>query len=217
MEKKRPGAFISVEGLDGAGKTSNIRNLENRLAHTDTPHFIASEYVDSKFCNSVREALNNQNPQIDPLAETLGFYLARVEHTQKIIAPYLDSGTLVITDRYYHTTLAYQSIKLPHEQVLAVHNLVKERLREPDLVLFYDVPLEVYEHRIRLRNKDLDRIETRGLEYFSRVRANFHQLAENDPRFRILDAAAPLEDVFIETQRVVDEFLRTFNENHVQS
>ncbi|MNV18381.1 Thymidylate kinase [compost metagenome] len=216
MAKKQRGAFISVEGLDGAGKTSNIRNLGNKFSHGDMPHFIASEYDDSKFCKSIRDSLNNQTPTLDPVAETLGFYLSRIEHTQKILAPYLDSGAHVITDRYYHSTLAYQSIKLPKERVLEVHNIVKDRLREPDLVLFYDIPVSVYEERVRMRGKSLDKIESRGLEYFTNVRANFHELAANDPRIRTIDASAPLEDVFAETQRVIDEFLRTFHENLIQ-
>lgn len=216
MAKKQRGAFIVVEGLDGAGKTSNIRNVENKFSHGDVAHFVASEYVDSRFCNSVRELLNHQDPQLDPVSETLAFYVARIEHTQKILAPYLDSGTHVICDRYYHSTMAYQSIKLPKARVQAVHDMVKDRLREPDLILFYDIPVDVYENRVRLRGKSLDKIESRGLEYFTRVRANFHELAANDTRFRILNASAPLEDVFAETQRVIDEFLRTFNENLIQ-
>lgn len=213
---KKSGAFITVEGLDGSGKTSNIRNLANRFSHTDTPHFIASEYDDSKFCLTIREALNNQNPTLDPVAETLGFYLSRIEHTQKILAPYLDSGTHIICDRYYHSTLAYQTIKLPEERVLAIHNMVQDRLREPDLVLFYDIPVTVYEDRVRQRGKSLDKIESRGLEYFTQVRANFLSLAEKDQRFRIIDASLPLSTVFHETQRLVDDFLRTFNENLIQ-
>lgn len=216
MPKKQRGAFLVVEGLDGAGKTSNIRNLANKFSHGDMPHFIASEYDDSRFCKGIRDSLNNQNPTLDPVAETLGFYLSRIEHTQKILAPYIKSGTTVITDRYYHSTLAYQSIKLPEARVHAVHDTVKDRLIEPDLILFYDIPVDVYEDRVRMRGKSLDKIESRGLEYFTQVRANFHKLAVNDPRFIVIDAAAPLEDVFIETQRVVDEFLRTFNENLIQ-
>lgn len=216
MPKKQRGAFLVVEGLDGAGKTSNIRNLANKFSHGDMPHFIASEYDDSKFCKGIRDSLNNQNPTLDPIAETLGFYLSRIEHTQKILVPYLKSGATVITDRYYHSTLAYQSVKLPEERVRAIHNMVQDRLREPDLVLFYDIPVSVYEDRVRQRGKSLDKIESRGLEYFTQVRANFLSLAEKDQRFRIIDASLPLSTVFHETQRLVDDFLRTFNENLIQ-
>lgn len=216
MPKKQRGAFLVVEGLDGAGKTSNIRNLANKFSHGDMPHFIASEYDDSKFCKGIRDSLNNQNPTLDPIAETLGFYLSRIEHTQKILVPYLKSGATVITDRYYHSTLAYQSVKLPEERVHAVHAMVKDRLIEPDLILFYDIPVDVYEDRVRMRGKSLDKIESRGLEYFTQVRANFHKLAVNDPRFRIIDASQPLSTVFHETQRLIDDFLRTFNENLIQ-
>jgi dTMP kinase len=207
------GALIVAEGLDGSGKSSNIRNLGNRFSHTDIKHFVASEYDDSIFTNTIRQMLNNQKPTLDPLAETLMFYIARIEHTQKILAPYLDSGTHVILDRYYSSTLAYQSIKLPAENVLAVHDLVADRLREPDLILLYDISEDVYKERVLARGKGLDSIESRGLEYFRSVRANFLKLAENDSRYIVIDAGRPLEAVFTESLAQVDKFLRTFNEN----
>lgn len=212
---KRRGAFVVIEGLDGAGKTSNIRNLGNYFSHSDTPHFMASEYDDSKVCLALRTMLNNQAPDFNVMTETMMFYASRIEHTQKIIAPYLDGGTHVITDRYYATTLAYQGVKNP--KVREVHGLAQPHLREPDLILFYDIPGDVYEARVLMRGKGLDAIESRGRPYFEQVRANFLKLAENDPRYLIIDATKPLEDVFTETIARVDAFLRTFNEDVVAS
>lgn len=214
MPTKR-GAFISLEGLDGAGKDSNARNIENYLSHSDVPHFIASEYKDSQFCREVRTALNNQNPQLDPITETMLFYASRIEHTKNIIKPYIERGYLVISDRYYATTMAYQGART--DKVKHVHDIAMPCLVEPDMVLFYDIPVEIYEQRVLGRDGKLDAIESRGVEYFAKVRANFHSLAANDPRFIIIDASKPLDDVFAESIRHVDDFLRNFHESLIQS
>lgn len=213
---KRSGAFIAIEGLDGAGKSSNLRNLENWLSHTDTKHFVADEYKDLVFSNTLRTMLNEQNPRVDPVTETFMFYSARIEHTQRILAPYLDSGYHVLTDRYSDSTRAYQSVKLGLERVEAIHAQAAHSLREPDLVLFYDIPVEVYKQRVILRGKGLDAIESRGIEFFTQVRANYLQLAESNPRFVVVDASQPLDAVLAESLRQVDLFLGKFNENHVQ-
>lgn len=214
MTRLTKGVFVVLEGLDGAGKDSNVRNIENYLSHTDISHFIASEYKDSQFCREVRTALNNQSPQLDPLTETMLFYASRIEHTKNIIKPYLDRGYLVVSDRYYATTMAYQGARtdlVPH-----VHELALPSLVEPDLVLFYDIPVEIYAERVLGRDAKLDAIEGRGIEYFSAVRANFHKLAANDPRFVVINADKPLEDVFAESLAHVNDFLRTFNESLIQ-
>lgn len=208
------GAFIVVEGLDGAGKTSNVRNIQSYFSGSDVPHFIASEYADTKFTSLIRKTLNEQDPQLDPITETMLFYASRIEHTQNIIKPYLESGYHVICDRYYPSTLAYQGIRT--DAVHAVHELARSRLQEPDLVLFYDIPVEVYEERVLSRGKGLDAIEGRGREYFLEVRANFHKLAENDSRFIKLDASRPLDEVFTDTIQKLNDFLRNFNEGHIQ-
>lgn len=211
----RRGAFIVVEGLDGSGKTSNIRNLGNFMSHGENKHFIASEYDDCTFTNTLRTGLNHAKPKLDPLAETFGFFTSRIEHTQKIIKPYLDDGYDVITDRYYHTTLAYQGIRLPMDNVRQVLDLARPGLVEPDLVLFYDIPVETYKSRVLARKQGMDEIESRGIEYFTNVRANFLQMAKDDPRFVLIDASQPLETVFTETLNRVSEFLRTFDENQI--
>lgn len=208
------GAFICVEGLDGAGKTSNVRNIASFLSHTGINHFVASEYIDTKFTGAVRKLLNEQEPPLDPVTETMMFYASRIEHTQKIIVPYIDKGYHVVCDRYYPSTLSYQGIHNPI--VRDVHDLVLPRLREPDLIFLYDIPVDVYEERVLARGKGLDSIEGRGVEYFKQVRANFHKLAEADDRFVIIDASEPLEDVFTKTITQLNTFLRKFNEGHIQ-
>lgn len=208
MTAKKRGAFLVLEGLDGAGKNSNARNIENYLSHSDIPHFVASEYKDSPFCRELRTVLNNQSPQLDPITETMLFYASRIEHTKHIIRPYLERGYLVVSDRYCATTAAYQGART--ERVPAVHALADSLLVKPDLTLFYDIPVEIYEQRVLKRDGKLDQIEGRGVEYFTKVRANFHAWAADDPSFIIIDASQPLDDVFAESIRHVDDFLRNF-------
>lgn len=211
------GAFIVAEGLDGAGKTSNVRNLENYLLGKEMDYFVTFEPGGTKFCNKLRKLLKEQEQPLDPLTESMLFYAARIEHTEKIIAPYLDRGYTVISDRYYDSSLAYQGANGP--DVYAVHKLCEAKMRKPDLVLFYDIPEDVYLARVEERNGivGLDSFESRGLGYFRKVRANFKAIALTRPEYQIINAARPLDAVFTESIERVEEFLRTFNENHLQS
>jgi len=211
------GAFLVAEGLDGAGKTSNVRNLENYFLGKELDYFVTFEPGGTKFCNKLRQLLKEQEQPLDPLTESMLFYAARIEHTQKIIKPYLDRGYTVICDRYSDSSLAYQGANGP--DVYAVHKLCETKLAKPDLVLFYDIPEDIYFERVieREGRVNLDSFESRGLDYFRKVRANFQALARTRPEYQVINAARPLDEVFTESIERVEEFLRTFNENHLRS
>jgi dTMP kinase len=197
------GRFFTLEGLDGSGKTVNVRNAINRFSITDHTLESVSEYADNQFCRSLRTALNQQDPRVNPLSEILTFYASRIEHTQSVIRPYLDQGINVLADRYYHSTMAYQSVV---QDVMPVHNLVKDSLIEPDAVIFLDIDESTYASRVLARDGSLDSIESRGIEYFRKVRANFLAMREND-NFYVVDASKALNVVFSEVTGIISDVL----------
>lgn len=199
------GKFIAFEGIDVAGKTSNIRNIVSYYEHTDTRIQSVSEYLDVPFCNSLRTTLNNQDIQLTPSAEALAFYASRIEHTSRCIRPFLNSGVNVIADRYHHSTRAYQGLR--YSDVDALHELIKPHLEEPDLVVFLDISVETYLERLQRRGCPADAIESRGPEYFLEVRKRF--LSHAGDNFIIVDANKPLDVVLDTTLTLVSEFLQT--------
>lgn len=199
------GKFITFEGIDVSGKTSNIRNIVSYYEHTDTKMHSVSEYLDVPFCNSLRTTLNNQDIQLTPCAEALAFYSSRIEHTNRCIRPFLNSGVTVLADRYHHSTRAYQGLR--YDNVDLLHALVKEHLEEPDLVIFLDISVETYVDRLKRRGYPADSIESRGAEYFQEVRKRFLSYAGDN--FVIVDANRPLDVVLDSTLKLVSEFLKT--------
>lgn len=188
------GKFIVLEGLDGSGKTVNISNAVSHFNMMNLSLQTVSEYHDSTVSTSIRDILNNQDPRIDPVAEGLLFYASRIEHTNKIIKPYLEAGVNVIADRYYYSTLAYQSVAYP--DITKIHNMLTEHLIKPDLTLLLDIDSSTYIHRVLSRNEGLDSIESRGNEYFSKVRQTYLELADKDDSFVVVNANKPLKVVF---------------------
>lgn len=198
------GKFITFEGIDGAGKTSNIRNIINYFEQHPTERVQpVSEYSDVPFCKHIRDALNQQEFPVNPVAEALTFYASRIEHTSRCIKPYLQSGTHVVADRYYHSTLAYQGVRC--DEVQSIHDFLIPNLIKPDLVIFLDVSVDTYRERVLCRDGKVDAIEGRGEAYFTQVRDNF---LKNDDII-IVDANMPLDDVLQETLNIVKDFLGT--------
>lgn len=205
------GPFIVAEGVDGSGKSSNVRNLQSHLQGTDINHYVTLEPGGTKACQAIRAILKNQEQPLAARTEAMLFYAARIEHTEKIIRPYTERGYLVLSDRYYASSLAYQGAMA--DDVFAIHALSKDLILRPDLTLLYDIPIELLEERIAYRGEVCDSIEQRGVDYFMRVRENFLAMAKDDPTYIIIDATQPLTDVFRESIEHVTTFLEGWNED----
>lgn len=197
------GRFITVEGIEGAGKSTQIRVVGEFLRARGVRTVITREPGGTHLSEAVRNMLlDPENRGMHADTELLLVFAARAEHLHKVIVPALESGDWVISDRFTDATFAYQGggRGIDAERIAALEQWVQGRLR-PDLTLLLDLPVETGMRRIAERNPP-DRFEREDGEFFERIRANYLARAAAEPsRFRCIDASAPLETV---RERVLD-------------
>ncbi|KZZ62865.1 dTMP kinase [Oleiphilus sp. HI0125] len=191
------GKFITVEGGEGVGKSSNIEFIANTLREKGIDCIVTREPGGTPLAEEIREVLiARRDEKVCPDTELLLMFAARAQHLNEKILPALDAGTWVVCDRFTDATYAYQSggRELPSEKVANLENFVQGDLR-PDVTLLLDAPIEVGMARASKRAA-LDRFEEEEIDFFNRVRNNYLERASEDPeRFVILDASQTLEEV----------------------
>ncbi|MEB6590835.1 dTMP kinase [Pseudomonas asiatica] len=199
------GLFITLEGPEGAGKSTNRDYLAARLREQGLDVVLTREPGGTPLAEKVRELL--LAPSDEAMAadtELLLVFAARAQHLAQVIRPALARGAVVLCDRFTDATYAYQGggRGLPVERIASLEQFVQGDLR-PDLTLVFDLPVEVGLARAAARGR-LDRFEQEGQAFFEAVRQAYLQRALREPqRYRLLDAAQPLEAV----QRAIDALL----------
>lgn len=191
------GAFISFEGGDGAGKSTQINLLADRLREAGCDVVVTREPGGSDGAEAIRALLvKGDADRWSPVTEALLMYAARADHLEKVILPALACGAVVITDRFADSTMAYQGIAgdLGREKVEALYSLVVGE-NGPDLTILLDTPAEVGLRRAS-SDEGETRFEDKGGAYQQSVRDAFLQIARNDPdRCAVIDARDPIETV----------------------
>jgi dTMP kinase len=208
------GRFVTVEGVEGAGKSTQVIRLAEWLKARGLPVVTTSEPDGSPLGRWVRRVLAEQGP-LDPLAECFLFATARAEHVRRVIRPALDEGALVICDRFMDSTVAYQGYGrgVPVEVIDQLNRLATDGL-VPDLTLVLDLDVAEGLRRVRARPVTLDNalggdvepdpFERLGLEFHERVRKAYRALHERAPaRIAIVDASGPEAGVAAAIQSVV--------------
>ncbi len=201
------GIFITVEGGEGVGKSTNIAFLEEQLKGHGLDLLVTREPGGSALGEEVRRLLLTVgDEQLDPMAELLLIFAARAQHISTRIEPALAAGRWVLCDRFTDATFAYQcgGRGLDRQVVTALETLVQGSLR-PDCTLLLDAPAETGMVRVRARG-ELDRFELEELAFFERVRATYLELAgRSGGRYRIIDASQPLDRVQQQLRQVCSE------------
>ena len=199
------GFFITFEGGEGAGKSTQARRLAERLRAMGRAVTLTREPGGSVGAEAIRALLvRGEADRWSPVSETLLMYAARRDHIERTIAPALDRGEVVICDRFLDSTRAYQGAGggAPTRLIAALEEAVVAAVR-PDLTLVFDLPVEVGMARATARGR-LDRFELETRVFFEAVRSAFLKRAEADPaRYYLLDAALPLTQV----QQSIDALL----------
>ncbi|HYZ22706.1 MAG TPA: dTMP kinase [Rhodopila sp.] len=202
------GRFITLEGGEGAGKTTQAKLLERALAAGGRHVLRTREPGGAPGAELLRGILlgSGAGAAIDwaPRAETLLHFAARAEHVAKTIEPALRTGTWVVCDRFYDSTMAYQGYGLGAER-----DFIAAQIRllgaVPDLTIVLDVPEDVAANRLRRRGQDADRYERLGADFHARVRAGFRAIAAAEPtRCVVIDAAGEMATVHAEIMAAVD-------------
>lgn len=199
------GLFITLEGPEGAGKSTNREYLAARLKEHGIEVVLSREPGGTPLAERIRELLLTPSDEVmNSDAELLLVFAARAQHLAEVICPALRRGAVVLCDRFTDATYAYQGggRGLSEARIAELERFVQGDLR-PDLTLVFDLPVEVGLARAAARGR-LDRFEQEGQVFFEAVRQAYLQRATQIPeRYRVLDAAQPLEQV----QRDIDAML----------
>jgi dTMP kinase len=201
------GRFVTIEGVEGAGKSTQVRRLAAWLEASGWAVRATSEPDGSPLGPWVRRLLAERSP-LDPLAECLLFATARAEHVRRVIRPALDAGAAVICDRFTDSTVAYQGHGrgVPLDVVAEVNRLSTDGLR-PELTIVLDLDVAVGLARARGRPVETagaDPFERLGLDFHERVRKGYRAIHEAEPdRVELVDAGRPADLVAADIQTIV--------------
>ncbi|HUV77133.1 MAG TPA: dTMP kinase [Desulfobacterales bacterium] len=206
--------FISFEGIEGSGKTTNIRHAVGFLRDKGHDCVITREPGGTRIGEKIRAILlDPSSKEMDPLTELLLYTADRSQHIKELIAPFLSAGKTVVCDRYYDATVVYQGYArgLDTGLILRLHRLLFEDLK-PDITLLLDLPPEIGLSRAwkQIDQGDRDRVETRfeeeTLSFHKKVRSGYLEMARLEPeRFRIIDASQEPDQVRKEITRTLSE------------
>lgn len=204
------GPFISLEGIEGTGKTTQAGLLSEYLASKGYGTVLTEEPGGTPISRKIREVLLDVGHNaMHPVTELLLYNASRVQHIHEVILPSIRAGKAVVTDRFSDSTLAYQGYGRGIEQGLIrdLDRIATGGLR-PDLTILLDVEAETGLWRNQGANK-VDRIELEDVVFHRKVREGFLEIARQEPgRIRVIDASAPVGEVQDRIRGVVMEFLR---------
>ena len=201
------GKFISIEGIEGAGKSTQLAFIENYLTQQGKHLTVTREPGGTELGEQIRSLL--LTPTTTGMAvdtELLLMFAARSEHVAQVINPALASGNWVLSDRFTDATFAYQGggrgIDLQRINEIAAWTL---KGLQPDLTLLFDLPVEIGQQRVLSRNQGVDRFEQEKIEFFERIRACYLERAQQDPdRIKIIDSRQSIADIEIQITAILE-------------
>ena len=213
-----PGTFITFEGIDGSGKSTQLRLLNNFLRANGYDPLITREPGGTPVGLRLRAALLDASEEVDPLTELLVFAADRAQHVRRVIRPALEAGQIVISDRYADATVAYQGAGrgFSPELIKEIVQLATEGLK-PDLTVLFDLGIAESTNRTTRRSTGKsssktgrDRLDIEDAEFHSRVRDAYLQIARAEPeRVKLIDSSGPVELTHERVKAIVVSFLQS--------
>ena len=204
--------FITLEGIEGSGKTSQINNICRFLENKGHVCVITREPGGTKIGRKIRSILlDPENKGMEPIAELLLYFSDRVQHVKELINPALSEGKTIICDRYFDATLVYQGYArgLDMKLITRLHELVLEGLK-PDITILLDLSPEIGLSRAweqidnGSRTGDETRFEKEALSFHKKIRAGYLELARLEPqRFRVVDASQEKNKVQMAIEKIL--------------
>lgn len=194
--KTTTGKFITLDGIDGAGKSTHLSFIKTWLAENNQAAIFTREPGGTPIGESLRALLLDTSSQVSLNTETLLMFAGRMQHIEDVILPNLEKGIWVVSDRFTDATFAYQGggRGVPLKRIEILEDWVQQGL-QPDLTLLLDVPLEVAEERLN-RTREKDRFELQEQAFFQRTRAVYlDRAAKNPDRYTVLDSSGSIKDI----------------------
>ena len=196
------GLFITFEGGDGCGKTTQINLLDEYLRSKGYKTLLTREPGSKGLGVKLREILLNYDGDVSPVCESFLFLADRAQHVDCIIKPAIEEGTIVLCDRHTDSTVAYQGYGRGLD-LAQIHNLnrIATSGLKPDLTIVLDVDVETSQKRV---GSEKDRMESAGIEFFERVRKGFLEIAKQEPeRVKVVDSTQSIEEIHKEILELV--------------
>jgi dTMP kinase len=206
------GTFITFEGIDGSGKSTQLRLLASFLKSKGCDALLTREPGGTPVGNRLRAALLDAHEEVDPLAELLVFAADRAQHVRRVLRPALDEGRVVFSDRYADATAAYQGAGrgFSPELIAEIIQLATEGLK-PDLTVLFDLTVDESNVRTRRRSNEKqrgDRLDAETEDFHTRVRDAYLRLAETEPqRIKVVETNRPVEETHQRVKEIVIPFL----------
>lgn len=208
------GTFITFEGIDGSGKSTQLRLLGNFLRANGCDALITREPGGTTLGLRLRAALLDAMEEVDPLTELLVFAADRAQHVRRMLRPALAAGRVVISDRYADATIAYQGggRGFAPELISQIVQLATEGLK-PDLTLLFDVSVQESTNRTTRRSNNKtssrDRLDIEHADFYARVRDTYLQIALAEPeRVKLIDTSGPVDQTHERVKEIVVPYLQ---------
>lgn len=192
------GKFISIEGIEGAGKSTQLAFIQNYLREQGKTVVVTREPGGTELGEQIRTLL--LSPSDTPMSvntELLLMFAARAEHISQVITPALERGDWVISDRFTDATFAYQGggRGIDRQRIEQIAQWTLNGLK-PDVTFLFDLPVEVGQQRVISRNEDIDRFEQEKVDFFQKIRDCYLQRAQDEPeRIKVIDSTKSIADI----------------------
>ena len=205
-KRDKRGYFITFEGADGCGKTTQIQLIKEYLDKKNIENILTREPGGSDLGIHLRKILLHYENPVSNITETFLYLADRAQHIEYKIKPALESGKIVLCDRHTDSTIAYQGYgreqnidEIKHLNSIATAGVI------PDLTIVFDIDTEIAQKRLQ---GEKDRLEAEGIEFHKKLRHGYLEIAKNDPkRVKVIDANKSIERVFSDTIKVIEEIL----------
>lgn len=199
------GLFITFEGADGCGKTTQMNLLADYLRNKGLDVVTTLEPGGQYVCQKIRELVLLYKGEVSPKCEAFLYLASRAQNVDFVVKPAVDAGKIVLCDRHIDSTIAYQGYGrgIDLAQLKEQNDLATSNFR-PNLTLVFDIDVETSQSRV---GKEKDRLEAEGKEFHERVRQGYLEIAKNEPdRVKVIDAKDTIENIFAQVKEIVSAY-----------